>query len=109
MGLLGASISQDARFVAWGVWHMVSPYDVFVYDRLTGITELINITADGLPVNGNSFQPSVSAGGLYVAFGSDASNLVADDTNSLPDIFVRDRRALVFHPPWRHFLPLVVR
>lgn len=35
--------------------------------------------------------PSISADGRWVAFASSADNLVPDDTNDLPDIFVRDR------------------
>src|SRR3954454_21431276 len=34
--------------------------------------------------------PSVSQSGRYVAFSSDASNLVPDDTNGVADVFVRD-------------------
>jgi Tol biopolymer transport system component len=40
--------------------------------------------------NGWNQDPSVSADGRYVAFTSIASNLVAGDTNKLPDVFVRD-------------------
>jgi archaellum component FlaF (FlaF/FlaG flagellin family) len=36
---------------------------------------------------------SISADGRYVAFGSDASNLVPGDTNSKKDVFVRDTLA----------------
>ena len=36
--------------------------------------------------------PSISADGRYVAFYSDADNLVPDDTNFVCDVFVRDRR-----------------
>ncbi|HEY2832563.1 MAG TPA: hypothetical protein VGJ14_09070 [Sporichthyaceae bacterium] len=35
--------------------------------------------------------PSISADGRWVAFASAADNLVPDDTNDVPDIFVRDR------------------
>ena len=35
-------------------------------------------------------QQSVSSDGRYVAFSSNASNLVANDTNGKPDVFVRD-------------------
>ena len=35
----------------------------------------------------------MSADGRYVAFGSDASNLVPGDTNHAGDVFVRDRRS----------------
>jgi Tol biopolymer transport system component len=38
------------------------------------------------------FRPAVSANGRFIAFDSDASNLVASDTNRHPDVFIRDRR-----------------
>ena len=38
-----------------------------------------------------SFSPSISADGRYVTFGSAATNLVAGDFNSVPDVFARDR------------------
>ena len=38
-----------------------------------------------------SGRPAISADGRFVAFSSDASNLVAGDTNGRGDIFVRDR------------------
>jgi len=40
--------------------------------------------------NNNSYEPSISADGRYVAFRSNASNLVADDTNGTYDVFVKD-------------------
>jgi hypothetical protein len=46
--------------------------------------------AGGLPANGNSFNPAISAEGRYVAFDSDATNLVAGDVNAARDIFVKD-------------------
>jgi Tol biopolymer transport system component len=39
--------------------------------------------------NSDSFRPSISADGRYVAFESDASDLVANDTNGVRDVFVR--------------------
>ncbi len=41
--------------------------------------------------NDASFDPSVSADGRYMAFSSDATNLVVGDTNGRQDIFVQDR------------------
>ncbi|MBL8155382.1 MAG: PD40 domain-containing protein [Anaerolineae bacterium] len=43
--------------------------------------------------NSSSLHPSLSADGRYVAFTSDASNLVSDDLNETTDVFVRDRQA----------------
>src|SRR5207302_353114 len=41
--------------------------------------------------SGSSFFPSISADGRYVAFHSNANNLVASDTNGTSDVFVYDR------------------
>lgn len=44
----------------------------------------------GTPGNKSSYAPDISANGRYVVFASDASNLVAGDTNGKRDIFIRD-------------------
>jgi Tol biopolymer transport system component len=64
--------------------------DVFVHDRATGTTRRVSVTSDGRQANGLSFDPNISGNGRYVAFISEASNLVAGDTNGLVDVFVRD-------------------
>jgi HYR domain/WD40-like Beta Propeller Repeat len=56
-----------------------------------GDTTRESVSSSGNPGNNHSFEPSISADGRYVAFSSDASNLVASDTNNTRDIFVRDR------------------
>src|SRR5689334_11101868 len=43
--------------------------------------------------NGDSYWPSISADGRYVAFESDAANLVPGDTNGAEDVFVYDRQS----------------
>src|SRR5207302_1089011 len=45
----------------------------------------------GAQVNGSSLAPIVSSDGNFVAFASDATNLVTGDTNGKRDIFIRDR------------------
>ena len=65
--------------------------DVFVRVRGSNTTELISIAFDGTPANGPSLNPSISADGRFVAFQSQASNLVPNDANGASDIFVRDR------------------
>lgn len=54
-------------------------------------TTKVSLDAAGPPTNGHSDYPSISADGRYVAFHSEASNLVLDDTNDVADVFVRDR------------------
>src|SRR5262249_32007494 len=46
----------------------------------------------GTPADADSDAPSVSADGRYVAFHSDATNLVFGDTNGCTDVFVYDRQ-----------------
>lgn len=92
------AISQDGRFVAF-VSHSsnLDPLDgnqvadVFVRDRLTGQTQLVSKALPGGAGNGWSEEPAISSDGRYVAFRSEAFNLVAEDLNgSLSDVFVRD-------------------
>jgi Tol biopolymer transport system component len=61
-----------------------------VYDMKTGTTQLVSIASDGTHGNGYSYLPSISADGCFLAFASNATNLVERDTNGSYDIFVRD-------------------
>lgn len=54
-------------------------------------TGVLTTGIDGQPGNGPSLNPSISDDGRYVAFESEATNLVKDDTNGVSDIFVVDR------------------
>jgi Tol biopolymer transport system component len=67
--------------------------DIFVHDRQTGTTERVSLASDDTQANDVSNKPSISSDGRYVAFISDASNLVADDSNASQDVFVYDRQA----------------
>ncbi|MBE5315051.1 MAG: PD40 domain-containing protein [Xanthomonadales bacterium] len=67
--------------------------DVFVYafaPTPAGLRFLASSDASGAPGNGHSEQPALSPDGRYVAFVSDASNLVPGDTNGVRDVFVKD-------------------
>jgi Tol biopolymer transport system component len=66
--------------------------DVFIHDRLTGVTTRVSVATGGAQAaGGSSMFPSISADGRFVAFQSDATNLVPEDTNERRDIFVHDR------------------
>ena len=93
------SISADGRYVAFhsdasnlvpGDTNGMS--DIFVYDRQTDTIERVSVAANGTQGNGHSTSPSISADGRYVAFYSNASNLVPGDTNGTSDVFVYDRQ-----------------
>jgi len=64
--------------------------DIFVRDVTKGTTVRASIASDGSESNGNSGQPAISANGKVVAFVSNASSLVAADTNAVVDAFVHD-------------------
>jgi hypothetical protein len=103
------SISADGRFVAFqsGAWNLVSGdtngvVDMFVRDLQQGTTERVSVSSQGiqgdyatdLPADSQSHW--ISADGRYVAFGTSSDNLVAGDTNSSTDVFVRDRSYSTF-------------
>jgi len=70
--------------------------DVFRYDTATGALERVSVSSGGVEGNRDSDTPTISDNGRYVAFISDANNLVAGDTNGNltldigADVFVRD-------------------
>ena len=104
-------ISADGRYVAFESWasNLVTgdtngQEDVFVHDRQTGQTLRVSVASDGAQANDQSDLPAISADGRYVAFASEASNLVSGDNNTVcdtnndgvytdncPDVFVHDR------------------
>ncbi|SCG72166.1 WD40-like Beta Propeller Repeat [Micromonospora inositola] len=101
----GRGISPDGRWVAFAseATNLVpgdtnGRSDIFVRDRATGTTERVSVATGGAQSTGaqftvNSTDPVISADGRYVAFVSDAANLVPGDTNFTDDVFLRDRTA----------------
>ena len=94
----GASINANGRYVAFEsdannllLGDTNGSRDIFVYDRQTNLLERVSLASNGSQASGDSYWPSISADGRYVAFYSDASNLVPGDTNGCSDVFVYDR------------------
>ncbi len=92
-----ASISADGSLVAFRsiATNLVTGDtngfgDIFVYNLLSGQTTRVSVDSEKTQANSSSSSPSISADGTYVAFQSDATNLVPGDTNGWADIFVRD-------------------
>jgi WD40-like Beta Propeller Repeat len=92
-------ISADGRFVAFQSFASnFVPGDtshgnhVYVHDRQTGETTRVSVNSSGVKGGTDSFWPSISADGRFVAFGSWANNLVPGDTNKRDDVFVHDRQ-----------------
>jgi len=91
-------ISSDGRFVAFEseASNLVpgdtnAQSDIFVRDRLSGAIERVSVSSTGEQGNGMSWWPAISADGRFVAFDSEANNLVPGDTNEFADAFVHDR------------------
>jgi len=82
------SISGDGRLVAFesDASNLVpndtnGVSDIFVFDRQTGGTRRASLAPGGKEANGPSHRPSLSADGKWVAFDSEASNLIPNDRN----------------------------
>jgi Tol biopolymer transport system component len=66
--------------------------DVFLHDRAAATTSRASLGRAGEQPDGPSWEPAISADGRFVAFASEATNLVLGDTNGASDVFVRDTR-----------------
>ncbi len=91
-------MTSDGRWVAFRSYatNLVSGDtnargDIFVADRSTGAIERISTDSAGAEANGESWEPSISQDGRWVAFTSYATNLVPGDSNGVHDVFVKDR------------------
>lgn len=98
------SITPDGRFVLFssdatnlviGDDNGVS--DLFVRDTCFGAvpsctpsTSRISLANDGAEANGPNWDGTISADGRFIAFSSEATNLVPNDSNGFRDVFRRD-------------------
>jgi Tol biopolymer transport system component len=99
---MAPSLSRDGR---WAIFAGSAPdlvpgdpspnVDLFLRDLQSGTTERVSVTTGGAIVEHGQVLifsvASVSDGGSTIAFYSDATDLVPDDTNGLTDCFVRTR------------------
>ncbi|MBI1850555.1 MAG: PD40 domain-containing protein [Planctomycetes bacterium] len=102
---IGPSLSADGSLIAFssqstnlidgdtnGSW------DVFVHDFRSGTTTRVSVDSAGHQGSGHSRGAAMSADGHYVAFRSNAPNLVASDSNGHPDVFLYNRRTGTVQP-----------
>jgi Tol biopolymer transport system component len=94
---VSVTISADGRYVAFAsdasnlvLGDSNGARDVFVRDLTAQTTVRVSQTRTGVEGNGASEAPAITSTGLYVAFQSEASNLIAADTNSSSDVFVKN-------------------
>jgi Tol biopolymer transport system component len=96
-------ISADGRYVAYqslasdlATTDSNNDYDVLVHDLQSGATCLLSVNKDETDSGaGSSRNPVMSADGRFVAFTSEADDLVALDANGWSDVFVREVRSRI--------------
>jgi Tol biopolymer transport system component len=99
-----AALSKDGRFFLFesdaqnlvdGVNDHNQSIDVFLFDRVTGETMLVSQSSgpDSTTGNDDSWAPSMSADGRFVAFTSTASDLIPGQagTGGLENVYLWDR------------------
>ena len=96
-------ISDDGRYVVFvsqaplaagdgaGCGDFTNCPDIYLRDRIGPATTRVTTGLGGAEPNGPSRDPKISGDGRWVVYASDASNLVAGDTNEATDIFLFDR------------------
>ena len=65
--------------------------DLWVHDRITGGTDLVNTTRSGARANDGGENPVLTGDGRSLVFRSVASDLVPGDVNEIEDVFRRLR------------------
>jgi Tol biopolymer transport system component len=90
-------ISRDGKFVVYmseannlvaGDTNRAS--DIFLFEVATATTTRVSVDSGGGQANKASLEPVISADGTKVAYTSQATNLVANDTNGSTDVFLYD-------------------
>ncbi len=91
------AISADGRYVAFSTYgeNLIvdddnGRRDIYVRDMQSSEITRVSVSSTGEQADSHSSAPSISADGRFVAFYSNATNLVPDDTNFSDDIFVHD-------------------
>ena len=72
--------------------------DIFLRDRTASTTTRVSVYNGGFEADGDSFRPSLSADGRFVAYDSDSFDLAWEDLNDVADVFVYDRQLDVVRP-----------
>lgn len=107
-GVGSTAVSADGRSVAYASsWDMIAGEEhpggfmeqhIYVHDRQTGLATRASASSDGEMAEAPdapfqaSFHPTLSADGRYVAYSSNADNLVPGITNERDDVFLHDQQ-----------------
>ncbi len=89
----GLQFSGDGRFLTYAMsTNSFPPNNVYLYDFETGTNLLISENPNTLqPANGSSDSPDISPDGRFIAYRTTAIDLVAGNTNGIPQLIVYDR------------------
>jgi Tol biopolymer transport system component len=93
------SVSADGNLVAFVSkannlvpWDTNKVRDVFVRNMATGAIRRVTLGYRGQQANRGTWYGDISPSGRYVTFDSSATNLVRNDDDGGPDVFIRDRQ-----------------
>jgi hypothetical protein len=97
-GAWSPRVAFNARAVAFASGGRIAAADGVIgrrnvnvyYKDLASLAKLVSSTPQGLPGNGDSYAPEISASGRFLLFESTASDLVTNDYNGGIDLFRRD-------------------
>jgi len=100
-----SAISSDGQIVAFSsdatnltdTPNVDQIQDIFVRDILNNKTTRVSVDSAGVLADDYSYQPAISADGNFIAFVSDATNLVVNDKNDSADIFIHNRNTKETH------------
>ena len=88
------AISSDGRYIAFvsvatNLGVAGGNQQIYLHDRVTGITSLISKDNNAVPGDGTSATPAINADGRYIAFASVSTNLGTAGGNQ--QIYIHDR------------------
>ena len=94
------AMSASGRIVAFesSATNLVSGIggvQIYAYDTITNTFELVSRSDAGVPGDAASGAATISADGRWIAYVSQATNLVPGDTNAAHDVFLYDRNLRV--------------
>jgi CSLREA domain-containing protein len=99
-GGFGPTLSGDGRFVTFEIPPIRDGFsEVYLRDRSSGNLERVSVDSGGVDTDNTSYSGEISYDGSTVAFASDATDIVAGDTNEATDIFARNLAEIHPLPP----------
>jgi Tol biopolymer transport system component len=80
--------SNANNLIKWGADSNTTP-DVYKYDRARKVTSRVSVSRRGRQLNGDSFDPDISANGKVIVFASNSTNVIKGGSDAIPHIYRR--------------------